>query len=147
MTVNNHLKTRRARERTLGMSWCSLSASNLELNSLTLSLWVFAASLATLSASYPYELSLMLHEGRDKVERTLLRWTSSKRFSAAVFRSLLTTAGDARLLPAGEAVRLSSSFMTASSSFNLWASTLSSESFSLALLLDFFFLHGRSMLH
>lgn len=71
-------------------------------------------------------------------QRTLLRCVSSNRFSAAVFRSLLTTAGEARLLPAGEAVRLSSSLMTASSSFNRCVSV--SSSLLLPLLLDFFFL-------
>ena len=70
--------------------------------------------------------------------RTLLRCVSSKRFSAAVFLSLLTIAGDALLLPAGEDVLRSSSHMTASSSLSRCVSVSSSLSFD--LLFDFFFL-------
>ena len=49
--VEQRDKVRVLAKRTLGMSWCSLSASSLELNSLTLSLWVLVASLPTLSAN------------------------------------------------------------------------------------------------
>lgn len=73
-----------------------------------------------------------------KTRRTLFRCASSNRFSAAVFLSLLTTAGDARLLPAGDAVFLSSSFIIASSSFSRCDSP--SSALSLDLLFDFFFL-------
>lgn len=56
------------------------------------------------------------------ISRTRLRCTSSNRFSAAVFLSLLPTAGEFLPLPAGDSF-LSSSAIAASSSFILSSST------------------------
>jgi len=60
--------------------------------------------------------------------RTRFRWTSWKRFSAAVFRSslALVMAGELLLLPEGEALAVSSS----------WVAPL-----ALLSTLDFFFLY------
>ena len=87
--------------RAFGMSWCSLSASSLELNSLTRSLWVLLASFATFSASYRSLNQLPLSDGRTSLTRR--RWTCSKRRSASVFLSFLPDKeGDPRLLPNAE---------------------------------------------
>lgn len=120
---------------TLGMSWCSLRDSRWALNSLTRSLCVLFANLATRSASWSINVRRMatcggINDGR----RTRRFWISSNRFSASVFlEELPSVAGE--FLPLLEGVLLASSSWN-KSSFTRSRSRSLSES---CLDLDFFF--------
>ena len=95
---------------TFGISWCSLSDSRWALNSLTRSLCVFVANLATLSASWKKaNVGRWLLTPQAYYGHTLRLLTSSKRFSASVFREALSdAAGELRALP-DDALLVSSS--------------------------------------
>ncbi len=75
---------------------------------------------------------------------TLFLCTSSNRFSAAVFRSLLllpAIAGELRPLPTGDAAFASSSWMARSKAFR--RSSSGEAAFSFFVDFAFFFLHNR----
>lgn len=111
---------RTGKQHTLGISWCSLSDSSLALNSCTLSLCVFEASLATRSSRCKHVL-VCVWDSKEILTR--FRCVSSNLTSAGVFFELdglldEVPAGDSCLLPggAGDSLLVSTGFDLATNS-------------------------------